>query len=253
MKVCDVKNLSLGSGKTHVCVPVTESVDIDIIEKIKSLQTKAIDLIELRIDCFENVLNLEALVNLSNNIKVINNLPIIFTLRTMSEGGQLDVDDKVYERIYEAAVTSDAYEIYDIELSINDSVVIDLVTKIHGAGKKVIMSNHEFSRTPSLNTMNMRFRKMASFDADVLKIAVTPSNYLDVLKIMEFTLECKERFNVPVVVIAMGQLGMLTRLTGELFGSTITFAKVDGGSAPGQIDLEDLNLAMDIFRKYGPQ
>lgn len=251
MKVCDVRNISVGNNKTHVCVPVTEKSDLDIIEKIKSLQKKPIDLIELRIDCFGKVRDLDALINLSNNIKVINDLPIIFTLRTANEGGNLDLDDKEYEKVYEAALATDTYDIFDIELSINDSVIIDLVTKIHGANKKVIMSSHEFNRTPSINTMNMRFMKMDSFNADILKIAVTPSNYLDVLKVMEFTNDCKERFNVPVVVIAMGELGILSRLTGEMFGSALTFAKVDAGSAPGQVDLEDLNLVMDIFRKYG--
>ncbi|MDD3026943.1 MAG: type I 3-dehydroquinate dehydratase [Erysipelotrichaceae bacterium] len=250
MKECKVNDLVLNNEKSRICVPVTQKSDIDIIEQIKSLQTKGIDLIELRIDCFENVKDDEALTTLSNNIKMINQLPIIFTLRTRNEGGNLHVEPREYAHIIEVAIQTGAYEIYDIELLINDSVVIDLVAKIHERGKKVIMSNHDFHRTPSINTMSMRFMKMASFNGDILKIAVTPSNYLDVLKILEFTDECNTIFNVPVVVIAMGKLGVLTRMTGSLFGSAITFAKVGDGSAPGQVDLEDLKTAMNILEKY---
>ena len=250
MKECKIGDLVINNEKARICVPVTQKNDLEIIEQIKSLQTKGIDLIELRIDCFENVYDDEALETLSNNIKMINQVPIIFTLRTRSEGGNLDVKPHDYEHIVEVALQTGAYELYDIELLINDSVVINLVDKIHGHGKKVIMSNHDFKRTPSINTMSMRFLKMASFDGDILKIAVTPSNYLDVLKILEFTDECKAIFNVPVVVIAMGKLGVLTRMTGTLFGSSITFAKVDDGSAPGQVDLDDLKTAMSILEKY---
>ncbi len=250
MKECIVNDLVLNNERSRICVPVTQRSDIDIIEQIKSLQTKGIDLIELRIDCFEDVRDDEALMTLSNNIKMINKLPIIFTLRTKGEGGNLEVEPKEYEHILGVAINSGAYEFYDIELLIDDSVVISLVALIHGHGKKVIMSNHDFHRTPSFNTMSMRFMKMASFGGDVLKIAVTPSNYLDVLKILEFTDECKTIFNVPVVVIAMGKLGVLTRMTGSLFGSAITFAKVGEGSAPGQVDLDDLKTAMSILEKY---
>lgn len=250
MKECKVNNLVINNEKSRICVPVIKSSDIDIIEQIKSLQNKGIDLIELRIDCFENVNDDEALMTLSNNIKMINQLPIIFTLRTRNEGGRLEVEPRQYAHIIQTALASEAYEIYDIELLINDSVVIDLVAQIHERGKKVIMSNHDFNRTPSFNTMSMRFLKMASFDSDILKIAVTPTNHLDVLKILEFTDQCKDTVGVPVVVIAMGKLGALTRMTGSLFGSAITFAKVDQGSAPGQVDLEDLKTVVNILEKY---
>ena len=44
----------------------------------------------------------------------------------------------------------------------------------------------------------------------------------------------------PMLTMAMGRAGVLTRITGEGFGSDMTFASVGGkASAPGQIPAED--------------
>jgi len=47
--------------------------------------------------------------------------------------------------------------------------------------------------------------------------------------------------------ISMGNLGGYTRVTAGLFGSPITYASLDGGSAPGQLDLKTTRLFLDKF------
>ena len=47
----------------------------------------------------------------------------------------------------------------------------------------------------------------------------------------------------------MANTGVLSRLCGEVFGSALTFGAVGKTSAPGQIGVEDLRIALEILHK----
>ena len=49
------KGKILGTGKPLICVPVTEQREEDIVEEIKLLANKQVDMIEWRADWFEKV------------------------------------------------------------------------------------------------------------------------------------------------------------------------------------------------------
>lgn len=59
----------------------------------------------------------------------------------------------------------------------------------------------------------------------------------DALTVMNATAKVRHYYsNRPMLTMAMGKWGVLTRITGEGFGSDLTFASVGGkASAPGQI------------------
>jgi 3-dehydroquinate dehydratase-1 len=48
--------------------------------------------------------------------------------------------------------------------------------------------------------------------------------------------------------IAMGDMGRYTRVVAPLFGSPIIFAAINGGSAPGQLDIQTTEF---ILSKLG--
>ena len=48
--------------------------------------------------------------------------------------------------------------------------------------------------------------------------------------------------------MAMGDLGKVTRVSGELFGSCLTFASVGRASAPGQIAVDELDRILNDLR-----
>ena len=71
---------------------------------------------------------------------------------------------------------------------------------------------------------------METAGADALKIAVTPADAADVARLLRVTAE-----TAPVITLSMGDLGLVSRLTGAVFGSALTFATPgDRPSAPGQ-------------------
>lgn len=85
--------------------------------------------------------------------------------------------------------------------------------------------------------------------ADVAKIAVMSQNLHDVLTLLKVTLNAKETVDIPLISLAMGQYGTITRMMGGVFGSSVTFAVGESSSAPGQMPIEDLRSVLGILQK----
>lgn len=238
----NIKGITIGEGVPKVCVPVVETKDETIINQLKELDQLDLDLIELRIDFYENITDYNALKNLFLNIAALSlKKPIILTNRTLKEGGQIEVTEQDYFKIYQIALETNAFDIYDVELSAGTNMVIELRTLIHEANKYMLMSAHHFDRTPEIDSLMQKFKSMDSLEADIMKIAVMPEDQMDVLNLLSFTTLAKHEYpNKPIVTMSMGSLGLVSRLIGEQFGSAITFGCVGKTSAPGQMEYQDL-------------
>jgi 3-dehydroquinate dehydratase-1 len=90
---------------------------------------------------------------------------------------------------------------------------------------------------------------MQSLGADVAKIAVMPQTRDDVLELMAATLQASRSCAIPLVSMAMGALGAVTRTSGWLFGSAMTFAVGASSSAPGQTPIGDVRAAVEVLKR----
>lgn len=89
---------------------------------------------------------------------------------------------------------------------------------------------------------------MQDLGADLPKIAVMPQSPQDVLTLLAATLTMKEKYATrPLITMSMGKSGGVSRVTGRLFGSAMTFGTVGQASAPGQIAIAKLREVMDMF------
>ncbi len=88
---------------------------------------------------------------------------------------------------------------------------------------------------------------MAAPRPDVVKVAVTVSRVADCGRLAAIG---RQHAGRRMVLIAMGEAGLATRLLPGRFGSCWTYA--GDGVAPGQIDAERL-LAEFRFRRIGPR
>ena len=59
----EIKGVIIGEGKPKVCVPIVESHDEAILNKLKEFNELEVDMIELRIDFYENIHQEDALRN----------------------------------------------------------------------------------------------------------------------------------------------------------------------------------------------
>ena len=93
---------------------------------------------------------------------------------------------------------------------------------------RLILSHHNFEETPDLETL---YEEMKKTPADFYKIAVTPKNTIDALRILLFSKSKKD-----VIAIGMGPYGEMTRI----LASPFTYASLDDSqkTAPGQLAIQ---------------
>ena len=153
-----------------------------------------------------------------------------------------------YTALNTAVAQSGDADAVDVEIFSGDYVVAKNIEAIHAAGKVVVGSNHDFHKTPSQADLIYRMRKMQDMGADLPKIAVMPQSKADVLTLLSATEEMSRCYaDRPIITMSMSAVGVLSRLCGEVFGSTMTFGTVGRASAPGQIPVEQLNSATGII------
>lgn len=244
MKTCVVKDIVIGEGKPKICLPIVGQTDQEIMEIAQSFKGLEYDLVELRIDFYIHIFDDHCLLEMLQQLRKIIEKPLLLTYRSLKEGGQIQLTDEQYLHLIEIVCQSQMIDLVDIELMSGNALVYQLVEIAHQNGIKVIMSNHDFHQTPSRNELIERFEHMEILNADIYKIAVMPCSYKDVIELLNVTLEMSHKMDKPLVTMSMGKLGVISRITGELTGSAITFASAGKASAPGQIGVQDMNMLL---------
>jgi 3-dehydroquinate dehydratase-1 len=245
--VVTVRGLEIGRGLPKIIVPIVEESTEKIATKAATFRRMPVDLVEWRADFYDHALDTErVLYTLTRLRETVGNMPILFTFRTAREGGKKVIGLEAYTALNTAVAESGNADLIDVELLAGDDVVRQNIANIHAAGGLVVGSNHDFSATPDKETLIARMRKMQDMGADIAKIAVMPKSSVDVLSLLTATAEMSEKYaDRPLITISMSQRGVISRLTGELFGSAATFGSVDKISAPGQIPVEQLAALMN--------
>jgi 3-dehydroquinate dehydratase-1 len=75
-----------------------------------------------------------------------------------------------------------------------------------------------------------------------------PKVISDVVTLLAATERASRELRIPLITMAMGSLGVVTRVFGGMFGSALTFAAGTKTSAPGQLPIETLREILDAAR-----
>lgn len=255
MKTCVIKNCRIGEGKPKICVPIVGRTKKEILaqaEKISEIEDGLVNIVEFRGDYYEQLFNLEELKDLMLELKkILSGLVLLFTIRSEAEGGEhLAFDFPSISDINMFVAKEHLADLIDVELFSGEKQVTDTIKLAHENAVKVIMSNHDFATTPQKTEIKNRLLTMQSLGCDIAKIAVMPKNKKMVLELLEATLETDSEIKVPIVTMSMGKEGAISRVTGQIFGSAITFASLDKASAPGQIPVEKMNALLEDIHTY---
>ncbi len=249
MKKVKLNNVVLGDGSPKIAVPIVATEQAAIIEQAKTVLAAQPDVIEWRIDFLAGVLDPEKLKTAALDLRqTLGETPLLTTFRTAKEGGNLAVDDETYFQIVRLVVENELTTAIDVELFHPKEGVMRIIKLAHDHGIKVIMSSHDFKQTPTDCEIYYRLHRMADLGADVAKIAVMPQNPADVLTLLSATHQANEKLDLPLITMAMGDLGKVTRIAGAVFGSALTFGTVGTASAPGQLSIADLRQALANLR-----
>ncbi|AGM98984.1 type I 3-dehydroquinate dehydratase [Streptococcus iniae] len=199
---------------------------------------EGVDLIEWRAD----YLPMEEIVTVAPAIfEKFSGREIIFTLRTTQEGGHIALSDQEY-----ISIIKDINAIYnpdyiDFEYFTHKAVFNEMLDF-----PNLILSYHNFEETPE-NLMES-FSEMTKLAPRVVKIAVMPKSQQDVLDLMNYTRGFKAlNPEQTYATMSMGKLGRISRLSGDVVGSSWTFVSMDAPLAPGQVSLNDMKKVIQIL------
>lgn len=171
--------------------------------------------------------------------------PLIFTWRTAAEGGQGSAfGDGHYEAVTQAIIRAHAASLVDVE--VRHPASLRLIAAAHDYKVPVIGSWHDVAGTPSESVILQTLELIEEAGVDVVKLAVTARRDSDVTTLMDATAERANDATVPLITMAMGERGLVSRVLGHVFGSAATFATVVGSSAPGQPELAELRRMWEM-------
>lgn len=241
-KIITIKKTTIGDGQAAIALPLTPKSIDELKDALPSVKEAKPDIVEWRLDYLDNWQDWQLLqAGLAAIEAALPETVLIATFRTKAEGGLVAIDDQDYEQLLRF-LTSQKVDIIDLEIRKQPAMNQRIIGTAHAAGKKIIASAHDFDKTPKDEELNQLFQTMASASADLLKVAVMAQTPSDVLRLMTISGKSARLFDQPIVSMAMGVLGTVTRLATNISQSAITFACLtkEQASAPGQVQINEL-------------
>ncbi len=226
-----------------ICVPIVGPTIKDIFSQVQEAAQAKVDLIELRPDMWmkdSHISEEEYIPTIVNLVEEVHSkyekMPMLFTWRTLAEGGETSLSNENYGNLLQAIVDQNVVDAVDVELFAYTDTIGQIIKEAHHQGLQTVMSYHNFLSTPKVKRLHIYAERMISAGAAVIKFALMPTTNEDVLSVLQFTKELTERYpQLPRITMSMGKLGQMTRTCGPVFGNCLTFGTLGQASAPGQV------------------
>ncbi len=227
-----------------LCIPITARTSEEALIKIRK-SSPLTDIIELRIDSMINA-DMSKLFNAKRS-EAYGNTPLLITNRKRDEGGSFKGSERQRIDLLLQAVEL-GVEYVDIELSTEYALIEELlkIIRTHGNKTRLIVSCHDFDKTPSEMKLKARFNECINAGAGIVKIVTYARSVEDNLKVLNLIPYSRKK-DRQIITFCMGKLGRISRVAAPLLGSYLGFASLERGheSAPGQITIHDMK---EIFR-----
>lgn len=221
-----------------VCVSVLSSSSSELLEKVRKAEKSSADLIEVRLDALSEDGELPKVSEVKK--------PLIATNRTPLDRGTFDESEESrIEKLLEAVEGGFSY----VDLELRTPGLRKSIETFRGKGSKIILSHHDFYRTPAINELQLIKAELENFRPDFCKI-VTMANSLEDNFTVLGLLGRNSPDGTPLVSFAMGEAGAWSRVIGPFYGSAFTYASLEHGSetAPGQLSISDLRSIYRTLR-----
>ena len=250
-KPLTLRGRTLGGDRPLICSPLVGRTRERLLSETANVRAKSPDVIEWRVDYYEAIADTHAVLATGEAIRdLVGDTPVIFTRRSVREGGEsIAIGDEEVVRLYEAVAASKLVDLIDFEMGNDPEHVRRVVETAHAQGTRVILSYHNFGYTPGQDFLVGRFLEAERLGADVAKVAVMPRDRMDVLTLLSATATAHAKGGIPLISMSMGPLGAVTRMVGGLFGSSLSFAVGDAASAPGQMPIADLAAVYGVIAR----
>jgi 3-dehydroquinate dehydratase-1 len=162
-------------------------------------------------------------------------LPKILTVRDPREGGRESLSENQRLRLLGELLPHADY--IDIELR-NFSLYADVIAAARASAKQLIVSVHDFEKTPGLEQMERWANETeARYPEAIFKIAAKVSHWDEMVRLGNFLVN---QSRIRVAVMGMGPLGKISRLLFASLGSELIYAAGSEAVVSGQWDFRTL-------------
>ncbi|MDR2693247.1 MAG: type I 3-dehydroquinate dehydratase [Chitinispirillales bacterium] len=201
------------------------------VERLQKFIDRGIDIFEIRADLFNKPV--DRVIAYIKTVKESISSPLIGTVR--------ETDRNRADRIDLLVSLSKHVDIIDVELGIPEWR--DVVAGVAGSSAIIMVSEHDFNATPDIAGLKDIVKRSLKQGARIVKIAVTAKTASDVTRLLRFTEDCE----VPVVTMAMGDAGKISRVAAPLFGSLFVYGYLRKPVVPGQLSALAIARALKVY------
>ena len=221
-----------------VCATIAQSSP----EKIsKELQRALLDsdYVELRLDFLKPNQIPFCLTLVKKHLK-----RCICTLRPTREGGKFQGTEK--ERISILKLIAE-FEPHLLDVEYNTlKKNLELQKYLKTIKTNILVSWHDFERTPDKQTLRLMLLRMSKFSNNV-KIVTTARTIADTIRIL--SLYKTHAKKIRLICFAMGDYGRMSRILCTKLGSPYTYVSLGKPVAPGQFSLKEMKNIMSLEDK----
>ena len=179
-------------------------------------------LVELRLDFVNRPVNIRRLLADRPG-------PVVVSCRRPEDGGKWAGTEEQRMLLLRTAI-AEGVEYVDLE--------VDVAPSVPRFGKtQRIVSFHNFRKMP--DDLEALHARLVGCDADIVKIAAMANHPGDNVRILNLVRKAK----VPTIGLAMGDIGVPTRILAGKFGTPFSYAtfRLDRTMAPGQLSYDDMS------------
>ncbi len=195
-------------------------------EAVRLIESSSADLYEIRLDGFQSR-DLAPLREFSDRL--------IITVRRVEEGGLSFIPEEERLELYRTAMEIEpAY----VDVEVYSRIAEEVVKEAKRAGVGVILSFHDFEKTPTFGSLLGIIDDMEEMDADIIKVVPTAKTLKDNARVIRLYDTAEN-----LVAFCMGPLGRISRLFSALV-APFTYASLGRETAPGQMRVDELRRLM---------
>jgi pentafunctional AROM polypeptide len=178
-------------------------------------------------------------------------LPLIFTVRTVNQGGRFpdDAQDEAL-KLYKAAVRM-GMEYIDLEIALPDEL-LQSVTEAKGFSK-IIASHHDPRGQLSWKNGGwIQYYNRALQYGDIIKLVGSATSIEDNFALAKFKSNMAAAHDVPMIAINMGVAGKLSRVLNG-FMTPVSHPALPFKAAPGQLSAAEIRHGLSLLGEIHPK
>ncbi|MGI6010793.1 MAG: type I 3-dehydroquinate dehydratase [Ruminococcus sp.] len=247
------ENHIMGGEKFIRCFMLKERTKNDILEAARNVARYNPEMVEWRVDyCLpmdSSKFTEDYWKNTLKEIKeILPDVPMLMTFRVKKEGGKTWYPDELRLKMAAALVSTGLIEYCDCEIDNDINYINTLKDACVKSNTKFVVSQHKWTETPSNEEIEATFRECVDKGADLPKFYLMATNYDDAVRTSVVTKKLREEeLDMPIIICAMGDTGLITRTLGGCMGADFEFIDVTGIKGGEEEDVHYVDQLADIF------